>query len=346
MKDFLKLGMKKAHSLGITSCGSYDSSGPDFDKILGVYRDIYDESLEAGLPALRLTMQCGISAKEELLDSLLGRFNSPNTPLWQDSMKDWGTFLSMGPVKLFADGTLGGQTAWMREPYLDKPETRGFPAIDEISLNRFVQKASARGMQVLIHAIGDAGIDAVISAFEKVTSLGKNPLRHGIIHCQVTTADLLERMARNKILGLVQPVFLADDMHIVSDRVGPALASTSYAWGTMERLGVPVSYGTDAPVGSLDPLLGMEWAVLRRGSGGPSSAAFYPDERVDVYSAVVAYTIGSAYSGFEEHIKGRIAPGFLADLVFLDKDIFTIQPDEIHKARVLRTICAGETVYQ
>jgi predicted amidohydrolase YtcJ len=193
-------------------------------------------------------------------------------------------------------------------------------------------------MQVAVHAIGDAGIDAALSAFEKVTGPGKNPLRHGIVHCQVTSADLLERMARNKILAMVQPVFLADDMHILESRVGPELASTSYAWGSMRRLGIPVSYGTDAPVSPLDPLLGIEWAVLR----GPG---FYPKERVDVYTAVDAYTAAAAFSGFDENSLGRIALGFLADLAFLDRDIFAISPEEIHKARVLRTICAGETVY-
>jgi predicted amidohydrolase YtcJ len=346
MKGFLKLGMKKAHSLGLSACGSYDTGGPDFDSVLGVYTDIYEESKEAGIPALRITMQCGISAKEDNLDAFLNHtpHHQCTVPLWKDPR--WGTFLSMGPLKLFADGTLGGQTAWMRQPYLDKPETCGFPVLDEHSFNHFIKKAAAGGKQILVHAIGDAGIDATISAFEKNTSPGANPLRHGIIHCQVTSPDLLERMARNKILCLVQPIFLADDMHILESRVGPALASTSYAWGSMQKLGIPVSYGTDAPVSSLDPLLGIEWAVLRRDTEDPASSAFYPNERVDVYSAVDAYTTASAFSSFNENILGRIAPGFLADLVFIDQNIFSIPPEEIHKAKVTRTIIAGETVYR
>jgi predicted amidohydrolase YtcJ len=188
-------------------------------------------------------------------------------------------------------------------------------------------------------------MDATISAFEKITSMGNNPLRHGIFHCQITSPDLLERMARNNILSLVQPIFLADDMHIVESRVGPALASTSYAWGSMQKLGIPTSYGTDAPVSSLDPLLGIEWAVLRRDSETQGSQAFYPNECVDVHTAVDAYTAASAFSSFNENCLGRIAPGFLADLVFIDRDIFSIPPEEIHKARVTRTLCAGETVY-
>jgi len=114
----------------------------------------------------------------------------------------------------------------------------------------------------------------------------------------------------------------------------------------MQKLGIPVSYSTDAPVSALDPLLNIEWAVLRRDSEDPSSKSYYPNERVDVYSAFDAYTAASAYSNFDEKSLGRIEAGYLADLVFLDRDIFSIPPEEIHKAKVLRTMCAGETVYR
>jgi predicted amidohydrolase YtcJ len=155
-------------------------------------------------------------------------------------------------------------------------------------------------------------------------------------------------MARNRILALVQPIFLADDMYVLESRVGPELASSSYAWGSMDRLGIPVSYGTDAPVSALDPLLGIEWAVLRQdpARGHYPPGGFYPAERVDLAAALDAYTAGSAFSSFAETWLGRIAPGYLADLVLLDRDLFAIPPEEIHRAKVLRTLAAGETVYQ
>ena len=350
MKGHLRLAMKKAHSLGISSCGSYDTGGPDFGNVLQVYRETYDEFLEAGSPGLRVTMQCGISTREDMLNALLNRGKAI---LWEDPRRKspsedspWGVFLKIGSVKLFADGTLGGHTAWMRRPYLDKSETCGFPVLAQADLNRYVQKASAGGMQVLVHAIGDAGIDAAISAFERVIPPGINSLRHGIIHCQISSPDLLRRMAESKILALVQPVFLADDMHILESRVGASLASTSYAWGAMHKLGIPVSYSSDAPVSPPDPLANIEWAVTRRDCRAENSECFYPGERVDIQTAIEACTSASVFANFNENVLGRIAPGHYADLVFLDRDILAIAPEEIHKVKVLRTICAGETVYE
>jgi predicted amidohydrolase YtcJ len=340
MRRHLTLAMRKAHSLGVTTCGSYDADGPDFENIVAAYQDIYEEARITGIPALRVTMQCGISARDDILDEYLKKnknFDGSSHPVW-------GNFLKMGPIKLFGDGTLGAHTAWMRHPYRDKPETQGVPVLNEKTLTHFVQKAAAGGMQVLVHSIGDAGIDSVIAAFETVTAPGHNPLRHGIIHCQITSMDLLERMARNKILALVQPVFLEDDMHILERRVGPELAATSYAWGSMHKRGIPVSYSTDAPVSDIDPLHCIAWAVLRRDRN--ASQSFYPGEQVDVYTAVDAYTAASAFSAFDERNLGHIAPGYLADLVFLDRDIFAKPPEDISKTRVLRTICAGETVYR
>lgn len=343
-KNFLRFAMKKAQSLGISACQSNDSSGADFEDVVSAYKEVYDESRNEGKPLLRVTMKCGISSwistQEDMLDGLLARKRGH---LWEDSQ--WGTFLKLGSLKLFVDGSLGGHTSWMRRPFRDKPDSKGLPVLNQETINRYVEKASAAGLQVLVHAIGDAGMDAVLTAYEKVTSASegtsvnnaaKNPLRHGIIHCQITTPDLLERMAFNNILALVQPIFLSDDIHILESRVGPELASTSYAWASMLRLGVPLSFGTDSPISPLDPLSNIQWAVLH-----PN-----PNEKMDVYSAVDAYTAGSAFSSFDENTLGRIAPGFFADLIFLDRDIFNIPAEDIHKAKVLRTICAGETVYR
>jgi predicted amidohydrolase YtcJ len=350
MRENLKRAMEKAVSLGITSMGTNDSQGPDFDDVLEAYRDIYIEGEESGgrenRKYLRITLQCGISADERYLNNLKDRGFLTGKVLWES--RDRGIFLRMGPIKLFMDGTLGGQTAWMKQPYRDKPETSGFPVLDRGLVENLIKKAASYGMQVVVHSIGDAAMETVITAMEQVTSAGSNPLRHGIVHCQATSRPQLERMARNRLLALVQPIFLADDVYILESRVGPELASTSYAWGSMERLGVNVSYGTDAPVSELNPIQGISWAAVRQDPQRNfyPEGGFYPGERVGISAAVDSYTAASAYSAWEESNRGRIAPGYWADLCFIDRDLFSLPLTEIHRARVIRTVIAGDTVWQ
>ena len=330
----LSLAMDTALRYGITSAATFDIGGPDFHQVTETYNRIY----RGGGPRLRITLQCGIQKDPAWLDEYLKLGLSTGTVL--------GPCLKMGPLKLFADGTLGARTAWLREPYRDSPETRGMPVTDPAVLGELIQRAAAHSLQTATHAIGDAAMDGVISCCESVTGHRHNPLRHGIIHCQITDRKLLERMAYSGILALVQPVFLLHDLYIAENRVGAALASSSYAWETMERLGVRAAYGTDCPVESMDPLQGIACAVTRQDPGADFPRdGFYPEERVDVYTAVDNYTAGSAWANFDEGRMGRIRPGALADMVLLDRDIFTIPPAEIHKTKVLCTMTGGELVH-
>ncbi|MDR1909371.1 MAG: amidohydrolase [Spirochaetaceae bacterium] len=328
----LSSAMREALAHGLTAAASFDIGGPDFQQVVDAYSRIY----RGGGPPLRITLQCGISGDPAYLDEYIGRGLFPGTVLHEP-------YLKMGPFKLFADGTLGSRTAWMREPYRDSPGATGFPVMDPALMGELLQKAAAHGLQTMVHAIGDAAMESVISCYEAITGPGHNPLRHGILHCQITDRGLLERMAKNDILALVQPVFLLHDHYMVESRVGRALASTSYAWGSMERLGIRAAYGTDCPVESLDPIQGIACAVTRKDPAADHPReGFFPEERVDVYTAVDNYTAGSAYANFDEGRMGRIRPGALADLVLLDRDIFTIPPEEIHKAGALCTLVGGE----
>ena len=144
----------------------------------------------------------------------------------------------------------------------------------------------------------------------------------------------------------MQPVFLDYDMTVVEDRCGKELASTSYAFKTMEQLGTHVSYGTDSPVEDCNPFWNLYAAVTRKTRGGKPEGGFYPEECVDIFTAVDAYTEGSAYAEFQEDRKGRIRPGYLADVVVLDKDIFTIDPMEIRDVLPVLTIMDGKITYR
>jgi predicted amidohydrolase YtcJ len=145
----------------------------------------------------------------------------------------------------------------------------------------------------------------------------------------------------------MQPIFLSNDLYVLESRVGKELASTSYAFATMDKLGVKAAYGTDSPVESMNPLDCIDCAVNRHDvTNGYPEDGFYPDECVDVYTAVDAYTMGSAYAEFAEDYKGRIKQGYLADMTLLDRDIFTIPRKEIRKAQVLWTMVGGVMAYR
>lgn len=171
-------------------------------------------------------------------------------------------------------------------------------------------------------------------------------MRHALVHCQITDKPLLERIAKLGILAMYQPIFLDYDMHVVEDRCGKEMASTSYAFKTLKELGGNISYGTDSPVESPNPFPNIYSAVTRKDSKGMPEDGFYPDECVDIYDAVDAYTYGSAYAEFMEDKKGRIKEGYYADMVVLDRDIFTVEPMEIRDIMPVLTMVGGKIVYK
>ena len=254
--------------------------------------------------------------------------------------------MTLGPLKLFKDGSLGARTATMRHEYLDDPGNYGVEATSQADMDAFCAIADRHGMQVVTHVIGDKAIEDTLKSYETVLRAGKNPLRHGLIHCQITDRPLLERIARDGVLAMYQPIFLNYDMHAVISRCGEALSSTSYAFRTAARLGVPVSYGTDSPVEDMDPFPNLYAAITRQDENGWPEGGFFPQERVDIYDAVDAYTLGSAYAEFREGDKGRLKPGYLADLAVLDTDIFTCPPEAVRTAGPVLTAVGGEPAWR
>ena len=144
----------------------------------------------------------------------------------------------------------------------------------------------------------------------------------------------------------VQRIFLHYDTKIVEDRVGAKLAGTSYAFGTMKRLGIHMSFGTDSPVEDMAPLANLYCAVRRKNLKGELAGGFHPEECVDIYDAVDAYTAESAYVSFEEKTKGRLLPGYVADLTVIDRDIFSLPPEALLEAKIDATMVDGRFVYE
>ena len=330
--------MKHAVSFGVTSVQSNDLGAVvlgEKDKYFKMFCKIYEE----GKGLLRYHHQITFQSPEELKEyAENGELVKGNYP--EDS------WVTLGPLKLFKDGSLGARTAMLENDYADDPGNRGEERFDEKYIEDLCKAADEHGMQIVTHVIGDAATNSVMKTYEKLIKDGKNPLRHALIHCQITNREMLENIAEKNVLVMYQPIFLDYDMHIVESRCGKELASTSYAFNTLDKLGGKISYGTDCPVEGCNPFPNIYCAVTRKDLKGSPAEGFYPEECVDIYTAVDAYTEGSAYAEFMENKKGRIKEGFYADMVILDRDIFTVNPLEIKDIQPLLTMVGGKVVYE
>ena len=308
-REALLAAFAHAAECGVTSVHTMDVRGDNWRDVLSLYAEVLEEN-----PCVRVNHQCCFMEKAGLEDFLRAG-NRTGTVAGHPMNK-------VGPLKLFVDGSLGARTALLRAPYADDPSTSGIGTIEPDALADLVGTAVKGGMQATIHAIGDGAIERVLNAYEPFCQNGENPMRLGIVHVQITDRPLLERMASMGVLAHIQPIFLHYDMHVVTDRVGEALASTSYAFKTMLNLGIPTSLGTDSPVEDINAIDNLYCAVT-----------------------VDCYTAGSAHASFEENTKGRLLPGYAADLALLSDDIFTRDPLKMREIRVDRTIVNGRTVF-
>ena len=335
VKEYLKLGAKHALANGITSVQTNDFTygRPEHTFIMQAYQELIDSK---ELP-LRVYLQCCFDEPSSFMDFISQGYH---TGCGSKRFK-------IGPLKLFADGSLGARTALMRNDYHDEPCNKGVACLTLEQLNEMITLANDNKFQVIVHAIGDEAISRVLTCYEGIyDSESNNPLRHGINHCQITDVAMLKRFRDTDTIAYIQPIFLHYDLHIVEDRVGSELAQTSYGFKTMEDLGINTAYGTDAPVEDLNPFECMYCAITRKDLSGYPKNGFYPNEAVSIETAINRYTRGSAYASFEEDIKGTIAVGKLADLVVIDKDLFTIDVEDVKNAKVVLTMIEGEIVYQ
>ncbi len=331
-KAILLAAMAHASENGITGVQTNDLDETRWELLWQAYEELKNE----GKATVRAYQQCLFSTTEGYEAFLRRGFRTG----FGDDMN------RIGPLKLLIDGSLGARTSLMRQPFRDMPETKGIQCVPDELLDRFMAISAQHDMQVAVHAIGDRGIELVLDAFRKALPAGQNPLRWGIVHCQITDRALVERFAEQDIVAMVQPIFLHYDLHITADRVGDELASTSYAFGTMDELHIHNCYGTDSPVEDLNTMNNIYCAVTRQDLTGFPAGGWYPQERVSVMKAVDHYTADGAWNSFEENKKGKLLPGYLADLAVLDTDIFTCAPERIKDARVELTMLGGKVVYR
>ena len=333
VKTCMKLSLDYALSVGITSVQSNDMSPSNIKGHYESLRDLY----EKGEVQPRYRHQFCVESKEELEDLVAGEFQNP---IYQ------GKTLTIGPVKMFKDGSLGARTALMKEAYAHDPGNHGVRVLSLEDQKKMVAMADQRGFQVVTHVIGDLAAQETIDVYKEFIKEGKNPLGHGLIHLQITDQEVLDDVVKLDLPVYFQPIFLDYDVHIAEDRVGKDLMKTSYAFKTLAERGVKIGYGTDAPVEDLNPFPCIYAAVTRQDKNGYPEGGFFPEERVDLETAIDAYSLGSAQMEFMEEEKGRIREGYLADFIVLDRDIFSIPDEEIKDVQVLKTIVGGQVVYE
>jgi predicted amidohydrolase YtcJ len=253
-------------------------------------------------------------------------------------------------IKRMMDGALGSRGAWMLEPYSDlpagTPNASGLATEDPSDIRKTAELAMANGYQLCVHAIGDRANREVLNIFEAVFKEHpeKKALRWRIEHAQHLNEADIPRFAELGVIASMQAIHCTSDAPFVTLRLGPKRAEEgAYVWQKLIRSGALVTNGTDTPVEDVDPIACFYAAVSRKLKDG---SVFFPDQRMSREEALRSYTVNNAYSGFEETKKGSIAPGKLADVTVLSKDILTIPEDEIPKAQVDYTIVGGKVMYQ
>ncbi len=284
--------------------------------------------------------------------------------------------LHLTQLKAFMDGSLGSRTAALNDPYSDDPENPGIPRYDEDKLEQMASARAQAGFQLGFHAIGDRANDIALDTFQAAEQVGVpinaagiarcprpingivvvysgppidpncNPnadFRFRIEHAQVVSPGAFNRFAQLGVIASMQPSHLLTDMAWAAERLGPERVKRAYAWRSFLDHGVTLAFGTDYPVESISPFRGLYSAITRQNEAGTQT--FEPGERITLNEAIYAYTQASAFAEFRERIKGRLEPGFLADIVVLDRDITKASPRQLLGTKVMRTVVGGVTRY-
>ncbi len=322
----LAAGLTGAHDMGI--------SPHDID----VYQRL------AGDGRLRLRVYAMIHAGDAI------EWFSQNKPIVGDRFTMRGT-------KAYMDGAMGSRGAWLKAPYSDRPtDDRGRPytglaLTPPSAVRELAEHAWPLGYQVTVHAIGDRGNAEVLHAFRaaerRIPERERADFRgFRIEHAQMLDLDDVPLMASLGVIASMQPTHCTSDMRWVEDRIGKDRAKGSYAWATLLRAGVPVAFGSDFPVEPENPFFGLHAAITRENRDNQPEGGWRPEERVTREEALRGFTLGAAYAEYTESMKGSIEPGKLADFVVIDRDVMTIDADEIAGTVVYATVIGGEAVYE
>lgn len=321
----LKRAADLYHASGVTSVADAGIRRPE-------EIEAYQRLRERGEPGLRAYLMV-------IVDALL-------EPLSRAGLRtgfgdEW---LRIGPAKLFLDGSIGGRTARMQEPYEGEPDNHGLWMQDPDEMRRKIKQAHSLGWQCTAHAIGDAAIDLLLDAYDEAQAESPRPdTRHRVEHCEfVTDAAVFERIRRLGCVPVPGTTFLHDFRPLYVQNLGEDRLRYANAMRSFADYGIVAAASSDAPVVAHEPLVGIRTMMTRRGFDGEPA---FPEEAVGFEEAVRAYTWAGAYASFEEGVKGSLAPGKLGDVAVLGANVRGVAPEEVSEVGVDMTVLGGEVVY-
>ena len=325
----VKRALRYAASVGVTSL---QDMNPSYDDI-AVYAELANRN--------ELTARIYAAPLE------LGWYDQAKLGVHRSFGSSW---LRIGAVKGYADGSLGSTTAYFFQPYTDAPQTRGLLSdemqpIDDMRVR--LMAADHAGLQLCMHAIGDAGISAILDLYgDVIRANGGRDRRLRIEHAQHIAPKDFDRFAAMNVIASVQPYHAIDDGRWAERRIGPDRIKTTYAFRTLIDKGVRLALGTDWTVAPLNPMLTLYAATTRATLDGKHPDGWVPEQKISIAEAVRAYTSGSAFAEFQDAVKGTIVRGKVADLVILSDDVFSIPAARMKDVQVLTTVAGGKVVHQ
>ncbi len=249
-------------------------------------------------------------------------------------------------MKMITDGSLSSHTAALRQPYVDIPGTSGVMRLSTKEIEEFVHKATANGIRIDIHALGDRAIEEVLKIFRKAQKeLNPKDPRFKISHAILLAKDLIPQFSELGVIANVQPVFITGGQHWIPRQVGPERANYAHAYRSLQEAGVHMSSGTDAPIGDMNPLINVYVATVRKDLKGVPEGGWHPEQTISVEQALRMGTIEGAYATGQEDEKGTLEVGKLADMAILSDNPLSVKPDQIKDIKNVMTIVGGKVVY-
>jgi predicted amidohydrolase YtcJ len=328
-RRLLKKGLAIASSLGVTSIHNMDGNDEQA-ALYAAFEDLGDLSVRINIP-YSVTPETPFEALENEAAVLKKKYQSDR--------------LHGGRVKLFMDGVIEAYTGLLIKPYDDNPSTNGDSNYSVEHFNRMVVEADRLGLQISVHSIGDLGVRRVLDAYELAQKTnGKRDSRHRIEHIEVIHPDDVARFAELGVIASMQPLHApprVDNGDVWQWRVGRQRWPYSFAWSTLRKAGAVLAFGSDWPVVTQNPWMGVHNALNRI----PWEAGM-PDHRQSLSDTLLSYTRLGAYTEFQEDQKGQLKPGYLADIVLLSEDIFKTPAEKIKDIQPILTMMDGQIVYE